>query len=989
VIARRVASHVAILFGVACADPRDVATSPASIAEHASRETRVLSSMDSLLRHADSVYLRAPDSSTAIYQAALDQAEAAGDSVNIARGLTGLGQAARQAGDFPTSRVLGERALALKLRRGMRADLFRSYNALGLLAWREGRVTDASLLLAKAAAAARATNDSVAMAKVEVNVGLVLIDAGDFDGARRALVAGRDGARAVGDTATLGKALNNLAALDITLGNPLPAIEGLETARRLFAEAGDSIGEVNALGQVAAAHDALGEPRRAFAALDSALGMARRHGMRVEEADDLKLLGDLYRDAGYYQHALDVYARSSAINDSLDKPEERGNLLRDEARIHFALGGVTRARQRATDALRVHQTGPFRYAQLADHLLLAELAQHANQPAEADAHLRSAHDLASSLGASIASADVALAEARVRDQAGQPERVLRVLDAARPMLAQAGNNALAESEALTARAYARLGRTALAVTAGRAAVAAVERVRGNYGSGELRTAYASSRAAVYGDLVVALLRLGRTEEAFEVADAARGRGLLEHLSTARSEAEAASGPARTLVDAEALLRRIDELTAKLRVKEQTLPRERTPAHAATTRELNERLRQARGEYEEMLARRARDGTGAVALIGGGRASARAVQASLEPGELLLEYFVTPERLLIFAATRSGLTSTTSDVSAEDLASRVRLARDLLTARTADDARTRRVLGGLHSIVFRPVAAVGVLRGVRRIIVVSHAVLTYLPLAALVDTATGRYVAQDFAIAHVPSAAALPLLRAESREAYSAAPRAAVFAPFPAELPATLGEARSVRASVTGAAVRIGGEATEARLREALASGAIVHVATHGVMNARNPLFSRLELATRDSGGSELSGDDNGRLEVHELLNLHFQSPLVFLSGCETGLGASWTTGFETGQDYTTIEQALLFAGARNVVATLWSIDDEGAAELARRFYAARRSLGAAEALAQAQREMIAEPRWRSPYLWAAYEVSGGGIEGARPEKISAQSVKLK
>lgn len=987
---KRLASQVAsILLVVACADPRDVATSPASAAERPSRETRERSSIDSLLRHADSVYPEAPDSSKAIYQAALDQAEAAGDSVSMARSLTGLGQAARQTGDFRASRELGERALALKLGLGMRADLFRSYNALGLLAWREGRLSDASTLLGNAADAARATNDSVAMAKVKVNVGLMLIDFGDFDGARHALVAGRDGARAVGDTMTLGKALNNLASLDITLGNPLPAIDGLEAARRLFAAVGDNIGEVNARGQVAAAYDALGEPRKAFAALDSALGMARRLGMRVEEADDLKLLGDLYRDAGYYQHALDVYTRASAINDSLDKTEERGNLLRDEARVHFALGGVARARERAKEALRVHQAGGFRYSELADHLVLAELAQHANQSTVPDGHLRSAHEIASSLDASIASAEVALAEARISDKAGQPQRVLRVLDAAQPVLAQAGNSALAESQALTARAYARLGRTNLAVTAGRAAVATVERVRGNYGSGELRTAYASSRAAVYADLVLALLRLGRTDEAFEVADAARGRGLIEHLSTAHTDAATTTGPARTLADAEALLRRIDELTAKLRAKEQTLPRERTPAHAATTRELNERLRQARGEYEEMLARRTRDGTGAIALIGGGRASARAVQASLEPGELLLEYFVTPERLLTFAVTRSGLTTVTSDVNVEDLAARVRLARDLVAARDADDARTRRVLGGLHSIVLRPVATAGVLRGVRRIIVVSHGVLTYLPLAALIDTATGRYVVQDFAIAHVPSAAALPLLRAESRAAHSSLARAAVFAPFPGTLPATRGEAQSVRAAVSGAAVRFGGEATEARLREALATGAIVHVATHGVMNARNPLFSRLELATPDSTGRELPGDDNGRLEVHELLNLHFQSPLVFLSGCETGLGASWTTGFETGQDYTTIEQALLFAGARNVVATLWSINDEGAAELARRFYAARRSLGAAEALAQAQREMIAEPRWQSPYLWAAYKVSGGGIEAGRPAKISAQSVKLK
>jgi CHAT domain-containing protein/tetratricopeptide (TPR) repeat protein len=937
--------------------------------------TLAQSGVDSLLRHADSVYLRAPDSSTALFQIALDRAGASGDSSGVARSLTGLGQAARQAGEFRASRELSERALALKLRLGMRADLFRSYNALGLLAWAEGRLSDASAMFVKAAESARAINDSVALAKVQVNSGLVLNDLGDFEGGRAALVAGRDAARAAGDTGTLGRALNNLAALDITLGNPLPAVEGLGAARRLFRAAGDSIGEVNALGQVAAAYDALGEPQRAFATLDSALGMARRLAMRVEEAEDLKLLADLYRDAGYHQHALDVYARAAAMNDSLGKPEERGNLLRDEAQVYFALGGMMRATQLATEALGAHHAGGFRYPELADHLLLAELSQHAKQSADAETHLRSARALALALGASIASADVALSEARVADEAGQAERVLRVLEEFRGALAEAGSGASAEASALRARAYARLGRLDAAAVAGRQAVTAVERVRRNYGSGELRTSYASGRAAVYADLVVVLLRLGRTAEAFEVADAARGRGLLEHLATARSDARTA-GSAGTLAEGEALLRRIDELMAKLQQREQTVPRERTPGYVATTNDLTDRLRRARTEYEEMLARRAQDDAASMALIGGGRADVHAVQASLEPGEILLEYFVTPARLFIFAVTPRGLTSFTSDVTAEDLAARVRLARDLMAGRATDDARTRRVLGSLHTIMLGPVAAS--LRGVRRIIVVSHSVLTYLPLAALVDTATGRYVAEDYAVAHVPSAAALPVLRAAgSREMHTARASAEVFAPFPEALPATRAEARSVRSSVPGAVAHVGGAATEGRLRSALASGAIVHVATHGVMNARNPLFSRLELATREGGAS----DDNGRLEVHELLDLHFQSPLVFLSGCETGLGASWSTQFETGQDYTTISQALLFAGARNVVATLWRIDDEGAAEFARRFYSARQTLGAPEALARAQREMIADPRWRGPYLWAAYEVSGGGIEGFRASKI--------
>jgi CHAT domain-containing protein len=122
--------------------------------------------------------------------------------------------------------------------------------------------------------------------------------------------------------------------------------------------------------------------------------------------------------------------------------------------------------------------------------------------------------------------------------------------------------------------------------------------------------------------------------------------------------------------------------------------------------------------------------------------------------------------------------------------------------------------------------------------------------------------------------------------------------------------------------------------------------------------------------------NDGRLEAHELLGMRISAPLVFLSGCETGIGGAWSTRFDTGEDYAALAQTLLYAGARNVVATLWRIDDDGAAEFARYFYEALRGAGYPEAIAEAQRLLIRNPKYRSPYYWAAYQVSGGGLATA-------------
>ena len=156
---------------------------------------------------------------------------------------------------------------------------------------------------------------------------------------------------------------------------------------------------------------------------------------------------------------------------------------------------------------------------------------------------------------------------------------------------------------------------------------------------------------------------------------------------------------------------------------------------------------------------------------------------------------------------------------------------------------------------------------------------------------------------------------------------------------------------------------------ALAESRIVHVATHGELNRLNPVFSRLELAS-GAGGSE----DDGRFEVHELLELTIDADLVFLSGCETGLGIAGSSVFAPGEDYATLSQAFVLAGARNVVATLWPVEDRASAELASGFYEALAEHDAAAALAEAQRALLAQEGWRAPYYWAAYQVAG--IDGA-------------
>lgn len=918
-------------------------------------------------RLADSLYAAAAfEAARDLWRTELAEAWSRGDSARAARLLTSIGLASYNLEDYRDARRDGEAALALKQRLGMRSDLFRSYNALGLLAWAEERLEDAAALFGQARASAEAVGDRLGVAKAMGNMGQVHRDRGEALLAQEGFAALAVVSRELGDSVSLGRALSNLAMADLLLGDPVAALAAAEEARRLARAIGDAVAEENALGQMATAYAALGQPQRALATIDSALMLAEANGLRRRQAEDLKLLGDYYAAAGDHRRALDQYGQAQAVHNDLGLLQEQGSTMRDEARSYRALGHADSAQARARRALAIHRLGGFRAAEFDDLLLLADLAGDRGDGEGAAAVLRQAGGLAREMGTPLPVARAAIGSARAHDRFERSEAVLAALDSANQSVGLLPEDERWEPDALRARAYARLGRLDAAEGAGRRATSVIEGIRAGYGSGALRTSYLAGRAAVYADLVVVLLAAGRTEAAFEVADAARGRALLEHLIAARREVEGGAGPTGDLMRGELLLRRIDELTAQLRRLADEPQGERGAGELTRTRSLEDRLAEARAEYEALMSRLAAGPTGEATLLGAARMRVAEVQRSLRPGELLVEYFVGPDRLHLFALSPSRLHHLSQPVPAGQVASRVRLARELAARPDLPEASDA-VLEELYRLLVEPLDTLVPLDSVGRLVMVPHGPLVYLPFAALRNREGGPLV-QQHAVMVLPSAASLTALRSRATSRAGQTRRVAVaVAPLPSELPASRTEAADVRRALRGRAL-IGRSAGEAAVRKALARADVVHFATHGILNPVNPMFSRLELAPGTSGRSQ----DDGRLEVHELLGLRITAGLVFLSGCETGRGAAWRTGFEQGEDYVTLGQAVLYAGAANVVATLWRVDDPAAAAFAARFYRALEGGDVVEALAEAQRSMLSQPAYRAPYYWAGYQVSGSG-----------------
>ena len=153
------------------------------------------------------------------------------------------------------------------------------------------------------------------------------------------------------------------------------------------------------------------------------------------------------------------------------------------------------------------------------------------------------------------------------------------------------------------------------------------------------------------------------------------------------------------------------------------------------------------------------------------------------------------------------------------------------------------------------------------------------------------------------------------------------------------------------------------LRQDLSKYKILHFATHGLLNNKNPELSGLVLSLVDERGKP----KDGFLRLHDIYNMKIGADLVVLSACQTALGKE-----VKGEGLIGLTRGFMYAGANTVVASLWKVEDRATAELMKKFYRAMLKDGQkpAAALRTAQVEMFREGRWSNPYYWAAFTLQG-------------------
>lgn len=379
-----------------------------------------------------------------------------------------------------------------------------------------------------------------------------------------------------------------------------------------------------------------------------------------------------------------------------------------------------------------------------------------------------------------------------------------------------------------------------------------------------------------------------------------------------------------------------------------------------------------------------------------------VQASLGDDEAMLEYFLGEKDVRLFLITQNDfeIHKFPNDPTFQELLSSFN--RSIRKVSEAGSFAERSA--ALYDKLIRPIAAK--ISDKKKLVIIPDGELYYLPFEALIKEVPANpqnFAAMDYLVKDIDVSyhySANLYLHSLEKEVTETKYNVAGFAPvFQAgddgaeilesgspvlgqivnylkditrdgqqfnELPHSENEAREIVDLFDWEAQKSFGylrrEATEERFKADAHQFKYLHLATHSFVNEERPQLSGIAF----SQPVDTSAAEDGILYSGEIYNLDLNADLVVLSSCESGLGK-----LIRGEGLMAMTRGFLYAGATNVLVSLWAVYDRHTSDLMTEFY---RQIDDAKSYAPALRaaklKMIENPDTAFPALWSSFVLIG-------------------
>lgn len=351
------------------------------------------------------------------------------------------------------------------------------------------------------------------------------------------------------------------------------------------------------------------------------------------------------------------------------------------------------------------------------------------------------------------------------------------------------------------------------------------------------------------------------------------------------------------------------------------------------------------------------------------ATIASVQQHLTDNMAMLSYFLGDQELYIFIITKK-------DVKALRKAKGENFDKNTSALRNAIKYNSKsaflRAAKSLHSLLIPNLTS-----NINELIVLPDGVLGTLPFESFVnaDDESDTYANAAFLIKnyHISYDYSATLFNERLADEQQINPQILLIAPVSFEnnevkmnaLPGSEKEIDEIRYLFMGSncetKVQARDDASESNFKnENLGKYRYLHFATHGLVNESEPALSRIFLKP--------GADEDGSLYTGEIYNLTIDADLVTLSACETGLGK-----VAKGEGIVGLSRALQYAGANNIIVSLWQVADASTAQMMIEFYKYNLNNehhGYNAALRQAKLSLLNSEEYARPYYWAPFILVG-------------------
>ncbi|WP_445251512.1 CHAT domain-containing protein [Microcoleus sp. Pol14C6] len=818
----------------------------------------------------------------------------------------------------------------------------------------------------------RAVGDRGGEAVTLSNIGTIYSDLGENQKALEYYSQSLALKRAVGDRGGEAVTLNNIGTVYSELGEKQKALEYYSQSVALNRALGDHGREAVILTSIGSVYDDLGEKQKALEYYSQSLSLSRAVGDRGGETVTLTKIGNVYSDLGEKQKALEYYSQSLALSRAAGNRREEATTLHNIGRVYNHLGEQQKALEYYSKSLPLFRAVGYRAGEAA---ILGNIGNVYSVLGEKHKALE------------YYSQSLALHRA-VGDRAGEAVSLYNMASAKRD------HNNLTE-----------------ALNDIEASIKIIENLRTKIASPELRSSYFATVQNYYEFYIDLLMQLHKTNpksgydtKALEASERSRARSLLELLQ--ESNANIREGISPDLLQQEKSLQQQLNAIEKQRIEAISSPK----PYQTKIAEIDKQRLALLQEYQQIQTQIRTASPRYAALTQPQPLTLPEIQKQiLDENTILLQYSLGKNRSYLWVVTSTGLTSYELPKQV-DIETAARNFRDAVTSPIQRDIpqQVAEASANLGKLILQPAAAK---LGNKRLLIVPDGVLHYTPFPALtisqtVGQNTNVPLIAEHEIITLPSVSSLAILRQNYGDRKPPGRNLAiladpVFSPDderikgkitqemtdkleannlglnrslrasqiewpPKRLPLTRQEAQTISSLFPSASSRqiFDFDASRTTATDGnLVNYQIIHLATHGLANSKNPELSGIVMSMVDDKGNLV----NGFLRLTDIFNLKLAANLVVLSACQSGMGQN-----VKGEGMVGLTRGFMYAGAQRVAVSLWSVDDEGTAVLMQKFYQkmVQQKLTPAAALRAAQMEMMQQEKWKSPYYWAAFTLQG-------------------